>query len=183
MKARALGMLILSLPLNFSLADPVAYPASQSILPDGRICMICKMPDGDVSTATEPASGHAGFLESKVVDKNGKILQWYQSFLDSNGHEILYIGRKSPGNRRSYAGIEDIVVRTYNFDGNVNEEYVYWGDGTFRSHIVNVYSKETKKWIRDDAYSSTGVFLSSNYTPNEEFIYGEKKQNSAPTGK
>jgi hypothetical protein len=171
MKILELGLFLLLFFQELAISD-----ISHFTVPDDRKKTVEKDGNGNISSYIEPIGIKAGCRETKVIDKDGNVTQWYQSFLDEKGHEILSISRKSPGNRPNYGGIEDIWVRTYNSDGNVNEEYDYWGNGVPRSHAINIYNKSTKKWMRADAYSPTGVFLGSVYTPNEEFLYGEKNK-------
>jgi hypothetical protein len=112
-------------------------------------------------------------FEVKEKDKNGKITQWYQSFKDSDGKEVLYIARVVPGleNHPPYESIQLITTYIYNKDRNVSEEFEFYGDGTLRHHTLHKYTIDGK-WIEGDEYDATGKLIARELTPPQAHLYG-----------
>ena len=143
--------------------------------PDGLGHVVEKMANGDVTFDTFQMKPTILGTEVKTVDKSGHITQWYQSFYDEKAHDVLQLIRKSPGDRPSYGGIEEVFVRTYNSNGNEAEMYEYAGNGIMKDHAIDIYSW-LGNWTRADHYDANGSLTGSTFIPPEAYLYGEQKK-------
>jgi len=117
-------------------------------------------------------------FEINEKDKNGKITQWYQSFKDSDGKELIYICRVVPNldKHPPYESIQLISTYAYNKDKNVTDEFEFYGDGTLRHHTVYKYTIDGN-WIEGDIYDAKGKLIGTEVTPPEAHLYGKWKGN------
>jgi len=120
----------------------------------------------------QPKPEH-GVFDLKQTDKTGKVTQWYQYYVDSEGKVIIGITRFVGDGNRTYESIQFITHYTYNADGNVLEENEFFGDGTLRHRIVYRYDA-AGKWLQGDLYDATGKLRGQKRTPPEAHLYGEK---------
>jgi len=115
-----------------------------------------------------------GAFEVKETNKDGKITQWYQHFVDNEGKEIISIVRQGIG-KAPYESIQFLKHLSYNQDGNVSETWEFSGDGTLLKHVVYRYTPDGK-WIGGDDYDGNGKLLGHEAIPPEAHMYGEKKK-------
>ena len=117
-----------------------------------------------------------GDYETKQTAPDGKVLQWYQGFADSDGKCLIDIIRAGAGGDiPTYAGIQVITYHVYRPDGNISETYEFLGSGPILKHVVYRYS-EDGKWLKGDIYDENGKLVGSELTKPEVFMYGEKRK-------
>src|SRR5262245_43801832 len=67
--------------------------------------------------------------ETKQTAPDGKVLQWYQGFADSDGKCLINIVRAGAGDEvPAHAGIQLITHYLYRPDGNISEKYEFFGN-------------------------------------------------------
>ncbi len=117
-----------------------------------------------------------GDYETKQTAPDGKVLQWYHGFADSDGKCLIDIVRAGAGDDiPAHAGIQVITHYIYRPDGNISEKYEFFGSGPIRKHVVYRYSQDGK-WLKGDIYDEKGKHVGSEMTKPEVFMYGEKRK-------
>ena len=117
-----------------------------------------------------------GDYETKQTSPEGKVLQWYQDFGDSDGKCLIDIVRVSPsGDIPAYAGIQTITYYFYRPDGNLSEKYEFFGNGPIRQHVVYRYNQDGE-WLKGDIYDEKGKYIGSELTKPEAYMYGDKRK-------
>jgi hypothetical protein len=139
---------------------------------DSRKSYVEKTEDGSTTTYVDQPDASKGTFEVKVTDKSGKVTQWYQHFLDSDGKEVLEVDHIVPGDfRPPYQGIQFVTTYTYNKDRNVSETFEFYGDGTLRHKVVYVYDTHGN-WVRGDMFDASGKPIGHELTPPQAHLYG-----------
>jgi hypothetical protein len=117
-----------------------------------------------------------GDYETKQTAPDGKVLQWYQGFADSDGKTLIDIIRAGAGDDiPTHAGIQVITHYVYRPDGNISEKYEFFGSGPVRQHVIYRYS-EDGMWLKGDIYDEKGKHVGSEMTKPEVLMYGEKRK-------
>ena len=133
----------------------------------------------DGAVVAKDAEGNStvfGDYETKQTAPDGKVLQWFQGFADSDGKCLIDIVRAGGGDDiPTHAGIQVITHYVYRPDGNISEKYEFFGGGPIRKHVVYRYS-EDGKWLKGDIYDENGKRVGSEMTKPEAFMYGEKRK-------
>jgi hypothetical protein len=120
---------------------------------------------------------HLGVFETKQSDKNGKVTQWTQQFVDEEGKVLITIVRDPLGQGATFA-YEDIRVIQYNKyrpDRNISEFYEYTGDGVLRQRVKYIYD-QNGEWVEGIIYNSKGQTIGKEMTPPEARLYGSRKE-------
>ena len=123
----------------------------------------------------QPNEEHGAF-ELKQTDRDGKVAQWYQHFVDEDGKALIDIIRDPLGQGLTFAyeSIRIIRYNTYRPDGNISEFYEYTGDGVLRQRVKYKYD-QNGNWVEGIIYNDKGKQIGKELTPPEARLYGARK--------